>query len=68
MIKGNRVRSPDSPAAVSVLLRQAPWSLTIFGKTACHEFEDASQKTCRCHLYHQKVMEDEIIEPRGLGF
>jgi len=40
---------PEQSRCCMRLIGQAQWSLTFFREDRLNEFDDASQKTCRCH-------------------
>ena len=46
---------PEQSRCCMRLIGQAQWSLTFFREDRLNEFDDASQKTCRCHRERDNV-------------
>ncbi len=72
VIKRESGEKPEQSRCCKRLIRASQMVTDIFsGRPLAPSFEDASQKTCRCHRSHASRYADEgvvpAIQPRGLG-
>ena len=73
VIKRESGEKPEQSRCCKRLIRASQMVTDIFsGRPLAPSFEDASQKTCRCHRSHASRYADEgavpAIQPRGLGW